>query len=96
MIDTLKINYHLSYYTTSTYALSMGVDDPKEFTRLDTIRKASLVAIALEIGVITAIGDAELSYEEWEKTISWVSDYQNADQELELKQEFPTLAQLAK
>lgn len=79
MIDTLKIDYHLSYYTGSNYALSRGVDDPKEFARLDTIRKASLVAIALEIGVINAIGDADLSREEWEKTLSWISDYENRE-----------------
>ena len=75
-IDTLKIDYHLSYYNGSSYALSRGVDDPKEFARLDTIRKASLVAIALEIGVINAIGDAELSREEWDLTPTFIQRYE--------------------
>ncbi|TYQ29440.1 hypothetical protein PseudUWO311_00650 [Pseudanabaena sp. UWO311] len=79
MIDTLKIDYHLSYYNAAASTLARGIDDPKEFARVDTIRKASFVAIALEIGVITAIGAADLSREEWERTISWISDYENKE-----------------
>lgn len=79
MIDTLKIDYHLSYYNAAANALVRGIDEPKEFARIDSIRKASLVAIALEVGVINAIGDADLSREEWEKTISWISDYENQE-----------------
>ena len=79
MIDTIKIDYHLSNYNAAATALSRGIDDPKDFATVDATRKASLVAIALEIGVITAIGDADLSREEWEKTISWMSDYENQE-----------------
>ena len=75
----LAIDYHLKNYNADANALVRGIDDPKEFARIDASRKASLVAIALEIGVITAIGDADLSREEWEKTIDWISKYQSQD-----------------
>jgi hypothetical protein len=78
-LDTIKIDYHLSHYNASANALVKGIDEPKEFARIDAIRKASLVAIALEIGVINAIGDADLSRDEWERTISWMSDYENQE-----------------
>jgi len=78
-MDTLKIDYHLSYYRTASNHLAAGTLPPKEFERLETIRQASLVAIALEIGVITEIRDGNLTREEWEKTIAFIHRYENAD-----------------
>lgn len=79
MIDTLMIDYHLSHYNASASALARGIDCPKEFARIDASRKASLVAIALEIGVIDAIGDADLSREEWDLTLTFIHRYEVYD-----------------
>lgn len=78
-MDTLKIDYHLSYYRTASNLLSAGTLPPKEFERLENIRQAALIAIALEIGVITLIGNGNLSREEWEKTISFIKRYEEGD-----------------
>jgi len=78
-MDSLKIDYHLSYYRTASNLLSAGALPPKEFERLENIRQAALIAIALEIGVITVIGDGNLSREEWEKTIAFIKRYEEGD-----------------
>lgn len=95
-IDTLKIDYHLSYYRSACHQLCEGIDNPKEFARLEAIRDASLCAIALDANIISEIGNGKLDRANWEKAIAWINQYEIADQELELSQEFPTLAQLAR
>lgn len=78
-MDTMQIDYHLSYYRTASNLLVAGTLPPKEFERLETIRQASLVSIALEIGVITTIRDGSLTREEWEKTIDFINRYEEGD-----------------
>jgi hypothetical protein len=78
-MDTIKIDYHLSYYRTASNLLVAGTLPPKEFERLENIRQAALVAIALEIGVITLIGDGNLSRKEWEKTIAFINRYEEGE-----------------
>lgn len=80
MIDTLKIDYHLSYYRSACHQLTQGVLPPKEFDRVDVIRKAALVAIALEIGVVQEIGNAELDRTQWEAVIRFLHGYENQEQ----------------
>ena len=95
-MDSMKIDYHLSYYRAASHQLSEGIADPKEFTRVEAIRDAALCAIALEAEIIQEIGSGKLDRQQWEKTISFIHRYEIADQEIELAQEFPTLAQLAR
>lgn len=78
-MDAMQIDYHLSYYRTASNHLVAGTLPPEEFERLETIRQASLVAIALEIGVITTIRDGNLTREEWEKTIAFIRRYEHGD-----------------
>lgn len=94
-INSLKIDYHLSYYRTSCHLLTQGIADPKELARQFAIRDAALCALALEIGLIQEVGNCQLPRPIWEKVIDFIHRYEKADQELELAQEFPTLAQLA-
>ena len=94
-IDTMKIDYHLSYYRGACHQISLGVDNPKEFARLEAVRDASLCAIALDANIISEIGNGKLDRANWEKAIAWIKRYEIADQELELLQEFPKPAQLA-
>ena len=94
-IDTMKIDYHLSYYRGACHQISLGVDNPKEFARLEAVRDASLCAIALDANIISEIGNGKLDRANWEKAIAWIKRYEIADQELELFQEFPKLAQPA-
>ncbi len=35
-IDSLKIDYHLSYYRSSSDALVNGINNPQEFARQET------------------------------------------------------------
>ena len=95
-IDTMKIDYHLSYYRGACHQISLGVDNPKEFARLEAVRDASLCAIALDANIISEIGNGKLDRANWEKAIAWIKRYEIADQELGLLQEFPKLAQPAK
>ena len=94
-IDTMKIDYHLSYYRGACHQISLGVDNPKEFARLEAVRDASLCAIALDANIISEIGNGKLDRANWEKAIAWIKRYEIADQELGLLQEFPKLAQPA-
>ena len=80
-MDTIKIDYHLSHYKTASGQLVKGINDPKEFARIHAIREASLLAIALEANIISEIGNGDLTRDEWGKTISWIKQYQPADQE---------------
>ena len=75
-MDTIKIDYHLSHYNTASVQLVKGINDPKEFARVSTIRKASLLAIALEANIITMIGSGELNRDEWGKAIAFLKYYQ--------------------
>ena len=95
-IDTARIDYCLSFYQCACTKLTKGISDPKEFARVEAIRDASLCAIALEANLITAIGSGKLDRDDWQRTIYWINQYQLADQELELQQEFPLLAQLGR
>ena len=95
-IDTMKIDYHLSYYRGACHQISLGVDNPKEFARLEAVRDASLCAIALDANIISEIGNGKLDRANWEKAIAWIKRYEITDQELELLQEFPKPAQFAK
>ena len=79
MFDSLRIDYHLSYYRISTDALVKGVNDPKEFARLDCIRQASLLAIAFEAGIIDRIY-GNLNYEDWQKAIAFIKKYEQANE----------------
>jgi hypothetical protein len=72
----MKIDYHLSHYRGATRALSNGVFPPKEMARIETIRDASLTAIALEFGVIQEIGSGKLSREPWLRTLQLIRDYE--------------------
>jgi hypothetical protein len=78
-MDSLKIDYHLSYYRSACHQLGIGVLPPKEFARIDAIRQASLVAIALEIGVIDEIGDARLKPMEHKATMAFIRRYENQE-----------------
>jgi len=75
-MDTIKIDYHLSHYNTASLQLVAGINDPKEFARISAIRKASLLAIALEANIITMIGSSELNRAEWGKAIAFIMYYQ--------------------
>ena len=75
-MDTIKIDYHLSHYNTASAQLVEGINDPKEFARISAIRKASLLAIALEANIITMIGSGELNRAEWGKAIAFIKYYQ--------------------
>jgi hypothetical protein len=79
---TLKIDYHLSYYRSATRRLSEGTESPHEFARLDAIRGAALLAIALEAGIIQEIGSGVLSDEDWNKAIAFIERYEKANMEL--------------
>lgn len=79
MIDTLKIDYHLSYYQSACNKLVDGISDPKEIAELEVIRDASLCAIALEANLITAIGTGKLDRGDWEKAIAWIKQYQREE-----------------
>lgn len=81
IMDTIKIDYHLSHYRAACHQLSVGIASPRESARLEAIRDASLCAIALEANIISEIGNGELPRGEWGKTISWIKQYQPADQE---------------
>ena len=72
-MDTIKIDYHLSHYNTTSLQLVAGINDPKEFARISAIRKASLLAIALEASIITMIGSGELNPDEWGKAIALIA-----------------------
>lgn len=72
----IKIDYHLSHYNTASLQLVAGINDPKEFARISAIRKASLLAIALEANIITMIGSGKLNRAEWGKAIAFISYYQ--------------------
>ena len=78
MMDTIKIDYHLSHYNTASAQLVKGINDPKEFARVSAIREASLLAIALEANIITMIGSGKLTRDGWGKAISWIKQYQLA------------------
>lgn len=78
-IDTIKIDFHLSYYQTACHSLTNGVSEPKEIVRLQTIRDASLCAIALEANIISEIGTGKLDRPDWENTISWIKQYQRQE-----------------
>ena len=78
-MDFIKIDYHLSYYRSATRRLSQGVDSSHEFARLDAIRNASLLAIALEVGIIQEIGSGILTDEEWNKAIDFIRRYENQE-----------------
>lgn len=80
-MDTIKIDYHLSHYRAACHQLSVGIASPRESARLEAIRDASLCAIALEANIISEIGNGDLTRDEWGKTISWIKQYQPADQE---------------
>ena len=84
-IDTMKIDYHLSSYRGACHQISLGVDNPKEFARLEAVRDASLCAIALDANIISEIGNGKLDRANWEKAIAWIKRYEIAQ-----------LAQLAK
>ena len=75
-MDTIKIDYHLSHYNTASVQLVEGINDPKEFARVSAIRKASLLAIALEANIITMIGSGELNRAEWGKAIAFIKYYE--------------------
>ena len=75
-MDTIKIDYHLSHYNNASAQLVKGINDPKEFARVSAIRKASLLAIALEANIITMIGSGELNRAEWGKAIAFIKYYQ--------------------
>lgn len=72
----LAIDYHLSYYRTACHHLTEGIADPKEFARVETIKDASLCAIALEAGIITEIGSGKLDRPDWEKAIAFIHRYE--------------------
>ena len=80
-MDTLKIDYHLSYYRSATHRLSEGTECHHEFGRFDAIRGAALLAIALEAGIIQEIGSGVLSDDDWNKAIAFIERYQKADME---------------
>ena len=80
-MDTIKIDYHLSHYRAACHQLSVGIASPRESARLEAIRDASLCAIALEANIISEIGSGQIARGDWEKTISWIKQYQPADQE---------------
>jgi len=77
-IDTIKIDYHLSHLRTACQALTKGVDTPQEFQRLMAITEASMTAIALEFGVIQAIGNGCLPLDHWFRTLKLIRDYEAA------------------
>ncbi len=79
IMDSVKIDYHLSHYRSACHQLTQGILPPKEFARIDAIGKASLVAIALEIGVISEIRDACLTQKETEKTLTFIHRYEVYD-----------------
>ena len=79
----LAIDYHLSYYRVACHQLTEGIDDPKEFARVETVKDASLCAIALEAGIITEIGSGKLDRADWEKAIAFIHDYEKANKEEE-------------
>ena len=78
-MDSLKIDYHLRYYRSSTNALAAGINDPKEFARQECIRQASLLAIAYETGIIDRIY-GELNFEDWQKAIAFIKRYEKANE----------------
>ena len=78
-IDSLKIDFHLSYYRSSSETLANGINDPKEFARLDCIRQSSLLAIAYEAEIIDRIY-GKLDYEDWQKAIAFIKRYEKANE----------------
>ena len=75
-MDTIKIDYHLSRYNAASAQLVKGINDPKEFARISAIRKASLLAIALEINAITMIGNGDLTRDERGKAIAFIKAHE--------------------
>lgn len=73
------IDYHLSYYRTACHQLTEGIEDPKEFARVEDIKDAALCAIALEVGIITEIGSGKLDRQHWEKAIAFIKRYEEGD-----------------
>jgi hypothetical protein len=77
--DYLAIDYHLSYYRVACRQLTEGIENPKEFARVESIRDAALCAIALEIGIVTEIGSGKLDRHLWEKAIAFIHRYEQAE-----------------
>lgn len=75
-MDSMKIDYHLSYYRAASHQLSEGIADPKEFARIEAIRDAALCAIAIEADIISEIGSGKLDRHYWENTISFIHRYE--------------------
>lgn len=79
MFASLKIDYHLSYYRTSSEALVNGINNPQEFARHECIRQASLLAIAFEAGIIDRIY-GKLNFEDWQKAIAFIKKYEQSNE----------------
>ena len=77
--DYLAIDYHLSYYRVACRQLTEGIENPKEFARVESIRDAALCGIALEIGIVTEIGSGKLDRHLWEKAIAFIHRYEQAE-----------------
>ena len=75
-----SIEYHLSHYRAACHQLIEGCD-PKDFERIYTNKDASLCVIALEVGVISEIGDGKLSQSETDRVIAWIHRYEICDRE---------------
>lgn len=78
-MDTIKIDYHLSYYRAASHQLSEGIDDPKEFARVEAMRDAALCAVALEADIISEIGSGKLDRHYWEKAIAFIHHYEQEE-----------------
>jgi hypothetical protein len=73
------IDYHLSCYRVACHQLTDGIEDPKEFARVEASRDAALCAIALEAEIIQEIGSGKLDRGNWEKTISFIHRYEASE-----------------
>jgi hypothetical protein len=77
--DSLKIDYHLSYYRVARQKLREGIDDDKERQRQIVNRDAAVCAIALEIGLIQEVGNCHLPIPIWLKTLEFIGIYERAE-----------------
>ena len=73
------IDYHLSIYRTACNQLYNDTLSERDWDRINVIRQASLMAIALEIGVIQEVGDATLTQAQSDQTLNFIDRYINQE-----------------
>jgi len=73
------IDYHLPIYRTACNQLYNDTLSERDWDRINVIRQASLMAIALEIGVIQEVGDATLTQAQSDRTLNFIDRYINQE-----------------